>query len=99
MKDLYLFVRKVCEKNKWSFAFGQACLDAYEKELPLTEKERRFLYTRFYYPEKFWKIANGYMNRRKSLPPKRQKQKLEALLEMERGREEFLRQFRETYRV
>ena len=99
VKDLYLFVRKVCEKNKWSFAFGQACLDAYEKELPLTEKERRFLYTRFYYPEKFWKIANGYMNRRKSLPPKRQKQKLEALLEMERGREEFLRQFRETYRV
>jgi len=99
VKDLYLFVRKVCEKNKWSFAFGQACLEAYEKELPLSEKERKFLYTRFYYPEKFWKIANGYMNRRKSLPPKRQKQKLEALLEMERGRKEFLGQFRQTYGV
>lgn len=99
VKDLYLFVRKACEKNKWSFSFGKACIDAYHKELPLTREELKYLYTRFYYPEKFWKVANGYMNHRKSLPPKRQKEKLEALLSMEEGRGRFLEEFKAFYQI
>jgi CotS family spore coat protein len=99
VKDLYLFVRKACEKNKWSFSFGKACIDAYQQELPLTTEELKYLYTRFYYPEKFWKIANGYMNHRKSLPPKRYKEKLETLLLMENGRSRFLKEFKTTYGV
>lgn len=99
VKDLYLFVRKACEKNRWSFPFGKACIDAYGKELPLTKEELKYLYTRFCYPEKFWKIANGYMNHRKSLPPRRQKEKLEALLVMEEGRKYFLNRFQEAYQL
>lgn len=99
VKDLYLFVRKVCEKNKWSFSFGKDCINAYMKELPLSAEELKYLYTRFYYPEKFWKIANGYMNHRKSLPPKRQKQKLESLLLMEEGRMQFLNEMQAFYHI
>ena len=51
------------------------------------------------YPEKFWKVANGYMNHRKSLPPKRQKEKLEALLSMEEGRGRFLEEFKAVYQI
>lgn len=97
IKDLYLFVRKVCEKNNWSFDFGRACIDAYMEEMPVSHEEIKYLYTRFCYPEKFWKIANGYMNHKKSLLPNRQKEKLEALLEMEEIRNAFLEKFRTYY--
>lgn len=99
MKDLYLFVRKVCEKNQWSILFATACVDAYQKVLPLSKEELKYLYTRFWYPEKFWKIANGYMNHKKSLPPRRQKEKLQALLEKEPERMTFLENFQKYYEI
>ncbi len=98
MKDVYLFMRKVLEKNDWSYAFAEKLLWAYEKEMPIERAEKIYLYARFLYPEKFWKIANGYLNRRKSVPARRQQEKLEAFERKEEKRQLFLNKWLETCR-
>jgi CotS family spore coat protein len=98
MKDVYLFMRKILEKNNWSFVLGQRLLDAYTSVNPLEKPELRYLCARFLYPEKFWKIANGYLNRRKSLPARRMQEKLVSFEEREQYRQEFLEQWMRTCR-
>lgn len=90
IRDLYLFLRKILEKNNWSYALGYSILDEYMKNKPLSNDEKRYLYARLLYPERFWKIANAYLNKRKSLPPRRQLEKLNALIQIEHARMEFL---------
>lgn len=90
IRDLYLFLRKILEKNKWSYELGFSILEEYRKNRPLSKDESRYLYARLLYPERFWKIANAYLNKRKSLPPRRQLEKLNALVEIERARMNFL---------
>ena len=90
VRDLYLFLRKILEKNNWSYAMGYSILEEYMKNKPLSEDEKRYLYARLLYPERFWKIANAYLNKRKSLPPRRQLEKLNALVQKEYARMEFL---------
>lgn len=97
VKDLTLFLRKVLEKNNWSKSLGMEILEAYQQVLPFTKEEVMYIYARLIYPEKFWKIANGYLNQRKSLPSKRQKEKLEILLASEQEREQFLKSFEAAY--
>ena len=97
-KDVYLFMRKILEKNDWSYELGRKMLAAYEKELKLDKPEKMYLYARFLYPEKFWKIANGYLNRKKSVPARRQQEKLEAFEQKEEKRQLFLNKWLETCR-
>lgn len=97
-KDVYLFMRKILEKNDWSYELGRKMLAAYEEELKLEKPEKIYLYARFLYPEKFWKIANGYLNRRKSVPARRQQEKLEAFEQKEEKRQLFLNKWLETCR-
>lgn len=99
VKDLYLFVRKVCEKNKWDFTFGQKCIDAYQSVLPLSRLELKYLLSKFIFPEKFSKIASGYMAHNKSLPPRRQEEKLNQMLLLEPNRKRFLEQYQSYYSV
>ena len=91
IRDLYLFLRKILEKNNWSVSLGLSILAEYEKNKPLNMDEKRYLYARLLYPERYWKIANAYLNKRKSLPPRRQLEKLDALMVIEAERIEFLR--------
>lgn len=91
VRDLYLFLRKILEKNNWSSALGASILEEYEKNKPLNMDEKRYLYARLLYPERYWKIANAYLNKRKSLPPRRQLEKLNALMIIEKARMEFLK--------
>lgn len=97
VKDLYLLLRKVLEKNDWDFEIGQSMLSSYQKRLPLSEDELLYLTARFIYPEKFWKVANGYQNTRKSFPVRRQLEKLLSLEEKEPSRQRFLHKWVETY--
>lgn len=97
-KDVYLFMRKILEKNDWSYELGIKMMTAYEEELKLEKPEKIYLYARFLYPEKFWKIANGYLNRRKSVPARRQQEKLEAFEQKEEKRQLFLNKWLETCR-
>lgn len=91
MRDLGLFLRKVLEKNDWDVNMGLELLEAYDKEKTLTETDRRQLYYRFAYPEKFWKIVNFYYNNGKAWIPEKNTEKLTRVLEQEQNRERFLK--------
>lgn len=94
MRDLYLFMRKLLEKNNWSQTFGDALLSAYDAERTITEKDYKQLYYRLAYPEKFWKIANFYYNSGKAWIPGRNTEKLERLLAQEDVKKAFLKGIR-----
>ena len=89
-RDLYLFMRKLLEKNNWDSAVGKTVLDLYTKERELPCIERISMIYRFAYPEKFWKIANFYFNSKKSFMPEKNMEKLERLLEQDKDRETFI---------
>ncbi len=90
VRDLYLFMRKLLEKNNWSLTLGDTLLCAYNEEKTLSENDYMQLYYRFAYPEKFWKIVNFYYNSGKAWIPGRNMEKLEKLLAQEKMKQEFL---------
>lgn len=89
-RDLYLFLRKLLEKNNWDSTIGKDMLRIYEKERPIPYIEQISMIYRFAYPEKFWKIANYYFNSKKSFIPEKSMEKLEKLLEQEAAKEAFI---------
>lgn len=91
MEDLYRFMRKAMEKHGWKLSLGMKMLNAYEKVLPLEEKDRKCLYYLFLYPEKYWKQINYYFNANKAWIPARNMDKIISLEEQEENRQEFLR--------
>lgn len=90
VRDLYLFLRKLLEKNNWSQILGDMLLESYNRERTLTDKDYRQLYYRFAYPEKFWKIVNFYYNTGKAWIPDRNMEKIEKLFAQEREKQLFL---------
>lgn len=89
-RDVYLFLRKLMEKNNWDAEMGKNVLEVYGKERPISILERICLQYRFMYPEKFWKIANYYFNSKKSFMPEKNMEKLKKLLELEQKKEKFI---------
>lgn len=89
-RDLYLFMRKLLEKNNWDKEVGLDVLKTYEKERPLPIMERISMIYRFAYPEKFWKIANYYYNSKKSFMPEKNTEKLDKLLIQEQQKKDFI---------
>ena len=90
VRDLYLFLRKLLEKNNWSQTLGDMLLESYNKERTLTERDYKQLYYRLAYPEKFWKIVNFYYNSGKAWIPGRNMEKIEKLFAQEREKQLFL---------
>ena len=90
IRDLYLFLRKLLEKNNWSLPLGNTLLEAYQKERTLSKEEQRQLYYRLAYPEKFWKIVNFYYNSGKAWIPGRNMEKFDKLLRQEKEKQSFL---------
>ncbi len=92
--DLYRFMRKVMERHGWNLKLGAMMLDAYERVLPMSKKERKCLYYLFLYPEKYWKQLNYYYNANKAWIPARNTDKLKALQEQEEARRAFLHEIK-----
>lgn len=90
MEDLYRFMRKAMEKHGWNQKIGMEMLEAYQRVLPLEEKERRCLYYLFLYPEKYWKQINYYFNANKAWIPARNIDKIQSLRQQEPARQSFL---------
>ncbi len=90
VRDLYLFLRKVLEKNEWSKELGKKLLDAYQSKRPLSARSYINLYYRLAYPEKFWKIVNFYMNSGKAWIPDKNMEKLTKVIEQENAKRDFL---------
>ncbi len=88
--DIYLMMRKLLEKSDWSQELGRDLLEAYQKVRPIAAYDYVDLYYRLAYPEKFWKIANFYMNSRKAWIPEKNMEKLGKVLAQEEAKQTFL---------
>lgn len=97
VRDLYLFMRKLLEKNSWDERIGFDLADAYGEVRPMEEEEYLQLYYRLAYPEKFWKIVNFYYNSGKAWIPGKNLEKLNKLTDQEKEKQEFLKKFRARY--
>lgn len=86
VKDLYLFTRKLLEKNNWDLMLGRELLHTYNEVRPLREEDLLQLKYRFLYPEKFWKIVNYYFNSSKAWISCKNAEKLENILQQEENR-------------
>lgn len=92
VRDIYLLLRKLMEKNEWDIALGKEMLSAYEKVTPLGAYDFIDLYYRLAYPEKIWKIANYYFNSPKAWISERNLEKLESVIQVEEKKELFLQE-------
>lgn len=90
VRDIALFLRKTLEKADWDVALGSALLKEYESISPLTDSERRQLFYRLAYPEKFRKIANFYYNSNKAFLSSQYMSKLQNVSYLEASKEKFL---------
>ncbi len=93
MNDLYLFMRKVLEKNQWNEKLGLLMLEDYQKVRAVTKNELLYLYALFLYPEKFWKISNHYFNTRKSWISEHNFSKLKRVIQLTPAKNTFLTVF------
>lgn len=91
VRDLYLFMRKLLEKNNWSVDVGNELLKIYNEERKLPKEEVLQLKYRFSYPDKFWKIVNYYFNSSKSWISCKNSEKLEKILEQEEAKNHLIR--------
>jgi hypothetical protein len=78
------------EKNNWNRELGMRLIGAYDRIRPIGEEEYRRLYVLLLFPEKFWKLANHYLNSHKAWVSGRDIEKLDRIMEQEVRREEFL---------
>lgn len=97
LRDLYLFMRKLLEKNSWIESVGFELVNAYESYRRPEKEEYRQLYYRLAYPEKFWKIVNFYYNSGKAWIPGKNLEKLQKVVDQEKQKQEFLKKFKENY--
>lgn len=98
-RDIYLFMRKLLEKNDWNKEAGYLLLSAYERENKLQTGDYAQLYYRMSYPEKFWKIVNYYYNSGKAWIPGKNLDKLIKVNHQEIQKTEFLEDFRQKYAI
>ena len=90
--DLYLFLRKLMEKNDWSVELGEKIIEEYDRYCPISEEQRKMLLLLLLYPEKYWKITNHYYNSKKCWIAGRSMEKLEAVCRQEDKKGAFLRE-------
>ena len=88
--DLYVFMRKILEKNHWNGGLGRAMLSTYHRIMPLNYGQVRCMYALMLFPEKFWKIANRYQNSRKSWMSAQNMDKLNKFIRGKNERQIFL---------
>ena len=89
--DLYYFLRKVMEKNRWDVQLGDKIIRNYHKLLPLEDAELEYLAICIAYPEKFWKAANSYYRSRKVWIPAKNLEKLEMVIRQAEEKKAFLK--------
>lgn len=91
VNDLYRFMRKILEKHDWNPRLGMRMLENYTLIRPLPQQERKLLYVRMLYPEKFRKLANYYYGSNKAWVSRRYLDKLEKLNRQEANKNQFVR--------
>lgn len=92
VNDICLFLRKIMEKQNWNGRLAARMLEAYERELALSEQERFYLAVSLYYPEKVWKLIHHYYNSNKAWVPEKSTEKLRIFLEQDERRKRMIRE-------
>jgi spore coat protein I len=93
LNDLYQFTRKAMEKNHFELELLTRLLLAYDEVIPLSKEDYRYIYILFSYPEKFWKIANGYYNTNKAFLSPKYVEKLQNVIWQEEEKREMLKEY------
>lgn len=91
MTDLYTFLRKIMEKTDWDMSLGHNIIHRYTQERKISDKDLELLAIMFSYPEKFWKLINGYFNSNKAWISGKKTEKLVRLVEQNKRRHEFIK--------
>ena len=89
LQDLYYFTRKTVEKNGYSFSLLKQILERYGDGCALSGADVRYIYQQYCYPEKFYKLANQYMNGSKARISPKMIEKLNRILD-EEGKKQAL---------
>lgn len=90
LADLYYFIRKTMEKNRWNILLGDKIIDAYSQIMSLGKHELEYLAISLSYPEKFWKAANSYYRSSKAWIPTKSVEKLEMAIRQMDEKKHFL---------
>lgn len=88
--ELASYLRKILEKNNWSYEVGKELIELYNNRRKMTEDSLRRIYFLLLFPEKFWKVANHYGNSKKVGLMERDLEKLNKVLLQEKDRNYFL---------
>lgn len=99
LTDLYQFMRKALEKNRYDMQMAIDILDSYSQINHLDRSDYEFLYLMLSFPEKFWKISNRYMSARKSYISPVLNEKLGKVIEDDQQKQKILSEFSSTYGV
>ena len=97
LMDLYQFLRKAMEKNRYDIAMAKDILSAYSQINYLEHEDYEFIYLMYSFPEKFWKISNRYMNTRKSYISPVLMEKLQKVIEDDQEKLKILSEINDTY--
>ena len=90
LQDLYYFIRKTVEKNGYSFQLLEAILERYADGCALRQADIRYIYRKYRYPEKFYKLSNQYINGSKARISPKMVEKLNRISEEEEKKQELL---------
>ncbi len=99
LQDLYQFTRKVMEKNHFDHEMLRHIFEAYDRKIPLSGEDYAYMYTLFSYPEKFWKIANGYYNTKKAFLSPKYLEKLETVIRQEEEKRAMLKKYADLFQT
>ena len=90
MGDLYLFMRKIMEKNNWDIKIGYGMINEYDRIKSVTDRDTKLLHALFSFPEKYWKVLNGYYNSNKAWISEKNTEKLLNVINQNRVRRTFI---------
>jgi len=91
VNDLYRFMRKILEKHDWNTRLGMRMVETYDRTRTLSGVERRLLFVRMLYPEKFRKLAASYYSSNKAWISRQYMEKLEKINRQEAARQAFMK--------
>ena len=78
------------EKNNWDLKIGYGMITEYDRIKPIKERDLSLLHALFLFPEKYWKILNGYYNSNKAWIPEKNTEKLINVINQNVERRTFI---------
>lgn len=97
MDDLYHYLRKILEKNDYNIKIMSTIIDEYNKVNPISKDDLNYIYTCYCYPEKYYKLANQYINGTKNWLSPKLLEKLDRLIDDEGKKQLLLQKMRREY--